>query len=204
MCQSRSPGAPSWAVWLLGVHSLTHSLPTRQIARESTQSASPIVMPNLVLPHTTPGRTHIGSWLYCFHGWSLHELFSNSRGLTAKSETAGWFLRNPGASLQNYRELLISELFSRRKPVDQVHKSMNIPWTGDPSSPELGLRPLWCSRAPAKGRRRFTAGPNPEPGQNSKEFFLNFNLFLEFGRTFEICTWRFRRDFDMRIFPKIF
>jgi hypothetical protein len=29
--------------------------------------------PNLVLPHTTPGRTHIGSWLYYFHGWSLHE-----------------------------------------------------------------------------------------------------------------------------------
>jgi hypothetical protein len=24
-------------------------------------------------PHTTPGRTHRGSWLYCFHGWSLHE-----------------------------------------------------------------------------------------------------------------------------------
>jgi hypothetical protein len=20
------------------------------------------------------GHTHIGSWLYCFHGWSLHEL----------------------------------------------------------------------------------------------------------------------------------
>jgi hypothetical protein len=22
---------------------------------------------------TTPGRTHIGSWLHCYHGWSLHE-----------------------------------------------------------------------------------------------------------------------------------
>jgi hypothetical protein len=55
------------------VHSLTHSFPTRRIPRESTQSAPPIDTPNYVLPHTTPGRTHIGSWLYCFHGWSLHE-----------------------------------------------------------------------------------------------------------------------------------
>jgi hypothetical protein len=37
-----------------------------------------------------------------------------------------------------------------------------------------------------------------------KKFFSNFNLFLEFGRTLEICTRRFRRDFDTRIFPKIF
>jgi hypothetical protein len=37
-----------------------------------------------------------------------------------------------------------------------------------------------------------------------KKFFSNFNLFLEFGRTLEICTRRFRRDFDLRIFPKIF
>jgi hypothetical protein len=55
------------------VHSLTHSYPTRRIPRESTQSAPLIDTPNLVLPHTTPGRTHIGSWLYCCHGWSLHE-----------------------------------------------------------------------------------------------------------------------------------
>jgi hypothetical protein len=55
------------------VHSLAHSFPTRRIPRESTQSAPPIDTPNEVLPHTTPGRTHIGSWLYCFHGWSLHE-----------------------------------------------------------------------------------------------------------------------------------
>jgi hypothetical protein len=40
--------------------------------------------------------------------------------------------------------------------------------------------------------------------RNQKKFFLNFNLFLEFGRALEICTRRFRRDFDMMIFPKIF
>jgi hypothetical protein len=37
-----------------------------------------------------------------------------------------------------------------------------------------------------------------------KKFFSNFNLFLEFGRTLEICARTFRRDFDTRIFPKIF
>jgi hypothetical protein len=60
-------------VVLRRVHSLTHSFPTRRILREPTQSAPPIDMPNSVLPYTTPCRTHIGSWLYCFHGWSLHE-----------------------------------------------------------------------------------------------------------------------------------
>jgi hypothetical protein len=60
-------------VVLRTVHSLTHSFPARRIPRESTQSAPPIGTPNWVLPHTTPGHTHIGSWLYYFHGWSLHE-----------------------------------------------------------------------------------------------------------------------------------
>jgi hypothetical protein len=40
--------------------------------------------------------------------------------------------------------------------------------------------------------------------RTQKKFFSNFNLFLEFGRTLKICTKRFRRDFDMRIFSKIF
>jgi hypothetical protein len=29
--------------------------------------------PMKTLPHTTSRRTYIGSWLYHFHGWSLHE-----------------------------------------------------------------------------------------------------------------------------------
>jgi hypothetical protein len=61
-------------VVLKRVHSLTHSFSTRRIPRESTQSAPPIGMPNKVLPHTTSGHTHIGSWLYYFYGWLLHEL----------------------------------------------------------------------------------------------------------------------------------
>jgi hypothetical protein len=61
-------------VVLRRVHYFTHSFPTTWIPRESTQSIPPIGMPNYVIPHTTPGRTHIGSWLYCFYLWSLHEL----------------------------------------------------------------------------------------------------------------------------------
>jgi hypothetical protein len=73
-CQSRSPRAPLLCcVVLRRVHSLTHSFPTRRIPRESTQSAPPIDTPNYVLPHTTPGRTHIGSLLYYFLGWSLNK-----------------------------------------------------------------------------------------------------------------------------------
>jgi hypothetical protein len=60
-------------VLLWRVHSFTHSFPTRWIPREATQSAPPIGMPNYALPHTTPGRTHLGSWLYYLHWWSLHE-----------------------------------------------------------------------------------------------------------------------------------
>jgi hypothetical protein len=32
-----------------------------------------LVCQDWTLPHTMPGRTHIGSWLYYFHEWSLHE-----------------------------------------------------------------------------------------------------------------------------------
>jgi hypothetical protein len=58
-------------------------------------------------------------------------------------------------------------------------------------------RPGWKERWAA-------AGPNLELGQNSKRFFFEFQLILEFGRTLENCTRRFRRNFDIEIFPKIF
>jgi hypothetical protein len=56
------------------VHSSTQSFLTRRIRRESALPAPPISTPNYFLPHTMPGCTRIGSWLYHFHGWSLHEL----------------------------------------------------------------------------------------------------------------------------------
>jgi hypothetical protein len=37
-----------------------------------------------------------------------------------------------------------------------------------------------------------------------KEILFEFQLILEFGRTLKNCTRKFRRKFDMMIFPKIF
>jgi hypothetical protein len=37
-----------------------------------------------------------------------------------------------------------------------------------------------------------------------KEIPFEFQLILEFGRTLENCTRRFRKKFDMVVFPKIF
>jgi hypothetical protein len=41
----------------------------------------------------------------------------------------------------------------------------------------------------------------PEAERNS---FQNKNKFFKFTRILEICTRRFRRNFDTRIFPKFF
>jgi hypothetical protein len=57
---------------------------------------------------------------------------------------------------------------------------------------------------PGWKKRWATAGLNTLPGQNSKEIIFEFQLILEFGRTLENCTRRFRRNLDMGIFPKIF
>jgi hypothetical protein len=57
-------------------------------------------------------------------------------------------------------------------------------WDGRRGGPQLGRIRSWA--------------------RIQKKFFSNFNLCLEFGRTLKICTRRFIRDFDTRIFPKIF
>jgi hypothetical protein len=54
-----------------------------------------------------------------------------------------------------------------------------------------------------KGRMgRLAAGPiGPKVKENS---FLNKNLNFKYTKALEICRRRFRRNFDMRTFPKIF
>jgi hypothetical protein len=48
-------------------------------------------------------------------------------------------------------------------------------------------------------------GQKPELGQSSRNKILsNFIWNLGFWQTLEICTRRFRRNFEMAIFPKIF
>jgi hypothetical protein len=49
------------------------------------------------------------------------------------------------------------------------------------------------------------AGPKTRVGPNSRnKTFSTFIWNSDFWQTLEICTLRFRRYFDMRIFPKIF
>jgi hypothetical protein len=59
------------------------------------------------------------------------------------------------------------------------------------------------------GRRRKGGGPQlgrkPEMVQSSRiKILSNFIWNLDFWHTLEICTRRFRRNFNMGIFPKIF
>jgi hypothetical protein len=67
---------------------------------------------------------------------------------------------------------------------------------------QKGRKGEWASRGGRRGGPRL--GRIRSQARIQKNFFSNFNLFLEFGRTLEICTRRFRRDFDTRSFSKIF
>jgi hypothetical protein len=57
-----------------------------------------------------------------------------------------------------------------------------------------------------EGKRKWAvAGLKTGAGPNSNsKTFLNFYLEFKFLATLEICTMRFRRNFDMGIFPKFF
>jgi hypothetical protein len=59
---------------------------------------------------------------------------------------------------------------------------------------------------PAQGRGEVGRGwvENRRWAKVQKEFLFEFQLILEFGRTLKNCTRRFRKKFDMGIFPKIF
>jgi hypothetical protein len=57
---------------------------------------------------------------------------------------------------------------------------------------------------PAEGQGLGGWAKNRRWAQAQKEILFEFQLILEFGRTLENCTRRFRKKFDMGIFPKIF
>jgi hypothetical protein len=55
------------------------------------------------------------------------------------------------------------------------------------------------------GAKRASTGEAGLDGPKSEEnSFLNKNWIFEYTKTLEMCTRKFRRNFDMRIFPKIF
>jgi hypothetical protein len=60
----------------------------------------------------------------------------------------------------------------------------------------------WASRqvkAGGVGRPAGSSGPNSE-----EKFFSNKNWIFEFTKALEICRRRFRRNFEVGIFPKFF
>jgi hypothetical protein len=61
----------------------------------------------------------------------------------------------------------------------------------------------WARRGKEGGRSRL--GLKSEMGQSSRNKILsNFIWNLDFWQTLELCTRRFRRNFNMGILPKIF
>jgi hypothetical protein len=64
----------------------------------------------------------------------------------------------------------------------------------------------WCGEGGRKaGWAAWTEQAGGWLGQNLKEkSFRNKNWIFEYTRALEICTWRFRRNFDMGIFHKFF
>jgi hypothetical protein len=60
----------------------------------------------------------------------------------------------------------------------------------------------WVAAGPKVRMGRLAAGSiGPKVRKNS---FPNNYLIFEYSKALEICRRRFRRNFDVRIFPKIF
>jgi hypothetical protein len=77
------------------------------------------------------------------------------------------------------------------------------------------VRRRWRSVSAGEGGRGRPAGPGgPKAewaswllgrlGRKLKKSFQNKNWIFEFANALKICTRRFRRNFDTRIFPKFF
>jgi hypothetical protein len=60
----------------------------------------------------------------------------------------------------------------------------------------------WAGQGGRRGGPRL--GRIRSRARIKKEILFKFQMILEFGRTLENCTRRFRRNFVMGIFPKIF
>jgi hypothetical protein len=74
-------------------------------------------------------------------------------------------------------------------------------WRRGPTGQMRETEAGW-QRGPRGRVGRLAAGPNgPEVKENS---FLNKNLIFDYGEALEICRRRFRRNFEVGIFPKFF
>jgi hypothetical protein len=67
-------------------------------------------------------------------------------------------------------------------------------------------RAEWAKRGPGglQGKVGNTGGSASDGPKSEENSFPNKNWIFEYTKALEICTRRFRRNFDMRNFPKIF
>jgi hypothetical protein len=116
----------------------------------------------------------------------MRPLFSfrwRSSGSTVRRREAGWRLR---------RVLVSVAEGGRRWPVGERGGGNG----------RLKREKKWAGAGPKGRMGPLAAGPiGPKVRRN---YFLNNNLIFEYTKALEICRRRFKRNFDMRIFPKIF
>jgi hypothetical protein len=85
----------------------------------------------------------------------------------------------------------------RRRPV--AGWAVMVGWAGQEAEPQWGGE---GKSAGWKKRNGPRLGRKAGWGESGGELFLNKIWILEYKKALEICTRRFRRNFDMRIFPK--
>jgi hypothetical protein len=79
----------------------------------------------------------------------------------------------------------------------EIHILANTPRLLGPNG--LSVDPAACGAKPAS-----TCGARSDGPKSEESYFSNKNQIFEYTKALKICTRRFRRNFDMRIFPKIF
>jgi hypothetical protein len=68
----------------------------------------------------------------------------------------------------------------------------------------LGPNGLSMDSVACGAKQASTGGAGPDGLKSKESSFSNQNWIFEYTKALEICTRRFWRNFDMRIFPKIF
>jgi hypothetical protein len=85
----------------------------------------------------------------------------------------------------------------RRRPV--VGWAVMVGWAGRESEAQWGGEGKLAGR---KKRMGHGWAERPDGPKAEENYFRNFFWIFEYTKALEICTRKFRRNFDMRIFPK--
>jgi hypothetical protein len=99
-----------------------------------------------------------------------------------------WQRRERGNAVDGLRKL------EEQAPFGKYAKAAQAEWAEWTKRAHDGLR----------AKRPGLLGAGPDGPDSEEKLFLNKISIFEYTKTLEICTRRFRRNFDMRIFPKFF